>query len=202
MNKFLLALPNILTWTRLVLTIGFIVLLGLCDTDAVRNGDAQPKLIWALVLVLIAGITDVLDGKIARKYNATSQFGRMFDPLVDKVMICGGFIVLFFWGSDITGVTWWMVGIILLREVMVTIIRQISESFGSGFGANWAGKAKMFFQTVALVAVIVQVGLVKAQWGQITRDILLWLTVTLTAFSGIIYLPRLKEIRWKKTDQN
>ncbi len=199
MQKFVRAIPNLLTWLRLVLTIGFLLLLVHCDVEGLASGEAKGKVTWALVLIALGGITDVLDGKIARKYHVTSLFGKMFDPLVDKIMICGGFIAVMLWGQEVTGVAWWMLAVILLRELMVTILRQFGKAAGAAFGANWAGKTKMVFQTLALFAVVVQAGYIQQRWGAIVRDVLLYLAVVFTVFSGITYLPRIKMINGVRT---
>ena len=89
-NRFIGIIPNALTIGRLILTVVFFGVI-LCASD---SGEAKPadSLLAAFIVFLVMGITDILDGKIARMYGASSKFGRMADPLADKFLVCGAFI--------------------------------------------------------------------------------------------------------------
>jgi len=137
----------------------------------------------------------VLDGPLARRLKVTSKFGRTFDPLADKIVVGGGFILLAWYGKEITAIAWWMVAVILAREVLVTIMRHLSESQGRAFGATWAGKLKMFLQSFAIGTVIIYVAHCQGKdWAILVRNISVWVAVIFTAVSALIYLPRLKRI--------
>ena len=195
MAKIAQSLPNILTASRLGFAAGFLILLGLADHDAPLQRADVLKLDWAFVLFCIVGVTDILDGPLARRLAVTSKFGRTFDPFVDKLLIGGGFILLATLGRQLTGVAWWMVAIVLARELWVTIIRSLSESQGKQFAATWAGKLKMFLQSFAIGTIIIYIahfqGGLHNTWAKPFRDITVWVAVLFTAVSALIYLPRM-----------
>ena len=95
MSSFLRALPNILTGSRLFFAAFFLVLLAISDVNELRDEDVT-RLNWAFILFVIAGLTDIVDGPLARRMKVTSSFGRSFDPLVDKILIGGGPISQYF----------------------------------------------------------------------------------------------------------
>ncbi len=195
-SPFLQKLPNLITGSRLFFAAGFLVLLLMVDRQELRDAalDSQKwKLDWAFILFIIAGVTDIIDGPLARRFNVTSQFGRNFDPLVDKILIAGGFITLAIYPTDLTALAWWMVAVILAREILVTIIRQISEKKGIDFRATSAGKIKMLLQSVTIGTIIFYIAHCQGQtWAIWVRDILVYFTVAFTAFSAFVYLRRLK----------
>jgi len=154
-------LPNQLTVARIGLAGAFFVLVGLY-----RHGapNTQWLLNTAFVVYIIAGITDILDGWIARRWNLTSAFGRIVDPFVDKVLVVGAFVMLtgsnfafpaagpavadaslptWLTGRMLSAVQSWMVVTILAREFVVSAVRGYSESQGIKFPANSVGKMKM-----------------------------------------------------------
>ncbi len=153
------------------------------------------KLNWAFIMFLIAGITDIIDGPLARRMNVTSSFGRMFDPLVDKILIVGGYIALWLFDTSITFIYWWMVLIIVAREVVVTQIRKKSESQGIAFGANWAGKLKMFLQSFAIGSVIIYMGYFQGEtWAIYFRNSIVLIAVVFTAWTAINYVTRYNKL--------
>ncbi len=207
MPKLLKHLPNAITASRIVFAVGFLFFLGWVDWKAIDVESPTPdqwevtvqperfKLLWAFAVFLIAGISDVIDGPLARAMNVTSKFGRSFDPLVDKILVGGGFIVLAFCPSNLTGLSWWMVIVIIGREALVTLMRQTSESQGKAFGATWAGKLKMFLQSFALGTIIMYVSYHHGEtWAIIFRTVAVWVAVLFTAFSALVYLDRLKNL--------
>lgn len=195
MSSLLKTLPNILTGSRLFFAAAFLILLGIARYD---TPDVE-LLKWSFILFIIAGVTDILDGPLARRWGVTSSFGRRFDPFVDKILIAGGFITLAIIGENITGIAWWMVVVILAREVFVTIVRHLSEAQGKEFGATWAGKLKMFLQSFAIGTIIIYIAYHQGKnWALKFRATAIWTTVIFTALSAVIYLPRMKHILQRK----
>jgi CDP-diacylglycerol--glycerol-3-phosphate 3-phosphatidyltransferase len=155
-------LPNVLTLARLAMTIAFVAILSIYrfpDT----NSWALPT---ALILFIVAALTDALDGYLARRWNAVSVFGRIMDPFADKILILGAFVMLAgpsFLSSDdwtyahTSGVLPWMVVVILGRELLVTTIRAVMESRGINFSAARSGKLKMIAQSVGVPAILLLV---------------------------------------------
>lgn len=187
------SIPNALTVGRLFLTAGFIAALSAYRTD--------DPIAWILplstALFVIAAITDALDGYLARRWNAVSPFGRVMDPLADKVLVLGAFILLagpgFHSISDgqLTGVAPWMVVVILSREMLATSIRGVVESTGQPMPAVWSGKAKMILQAICVPAVLVLIWLVGGEGGSWSRTAiraLVWITLLVTIISGWRYL--------------
>ena len=180
-----------MTGSRLFFAGGFLILLGSAKYVPPEVGLLK----WSFILFVTAGVTDILDGPLARRWGVTSSFGRRFDPLVDKILIAGGFITLAVIGKEITGIAWWMVAVILAREVLVTVVRHWSEAQGKEFGATWAGKLKMFLQSFAIGTVIIYIAYHQdKEWAIIFRAVTIWVTVIFTAISAVIYLPRMKHI--------
>lgn len=175
-------LPNILTASRLVLAVLLFVLI------------AESQWVTALGVFIAAAITDWLDGFLARRQGLTSAFGRNFDPLVDKVLVCGAFIFLL--PEPRAGLVAWMVTLIVGRELIVTGLRSFFESQAANFGADWLGKFKMVLQCAALIAIFVALILTEATWTRlfdvvdVLRAILIWAMLTATALSGAQYLWR------------
>lgn len=192
-------IPNMLTFGRLVLSVVFLAMVYLSP------GRAEPKWLYldiAFVLFVIAGLTDLADGHLARKFNATSKFGRIVDPLADKVLICGAFIVFAIIGepklfnfSDKTLaiIQWTFIGVIIAREATVTIVRQWQESRGIKFPATWSGKLKMFIQAFAVGTVMVKMAHVQTDaWGYWFTSAVYIAAISITIISGILSLKKLK----------
>ncbi len=206
-------LPNQLTLARLALAIIFFAMLALYDAPSPRLLDA------CFVIYLIAGVTDVLDGYLARRWNITSAFGRITDPFVDKVLVCGAYALLA--GSNFTfaqsgGVgipLWernlphwitgemassmqaWMVVVVVAREFIVSGIRGYSESIGQKFPATVWGKAKMLGQSVAICAVLLQqANFPHASWAVLVKLLAVWLSVIFTVVSGFAYVTQARRL--------
>lgn len=130
-------------------------------------------------LFILAGLTDGLDGWAARVRRQTTQFGKSFDPFADKILISTALISL----AKLHRVHWWMVWVILGREILITILRQFAGRHGEPIGASWLGKAKTMSQIVAVAAIIL--------WPTPASP-LLWVALILTVASGIDYL-----IKWR-----
>ena len=176
-SKPLFNLPNQLTTIRLVLSL---ILFGLIDFG------------WHLtsaILFVIAASTDWLDGYYARKYGMVTTLGRILDPFVDKVIICGTFIFLM--PIATSGVTAWMVVVIVGRELLVTALRSFLEKEGADFSASLSGKLKMVLQCGAAGFSLFFISYATPStpvWLLWTRDLLLWSAVALTVVSGVIYV--------------
>jgi len=207
-------LPNQLTVARIGLAGGFFVLLGQYD-----YGAAGTRLLMnvALGVYAVAGITDVLDGWIARKWNLTSAFGRIVDPFVDKVLVVGAFVMLtgsnfafqggqgqnvpdaalapWMTGNMLSGVQAWMVVAILAREFVVSAVRGYSESQGIKFPANSAGKIKMAVQSVAICMVLFQLANFPDCLSLIYAKVaLVWAAMIVTILSGLLYVGKARKL--------
>lgn len=167
--------PNLLTSARFLLAIAVILLI-------------QFKLfLVALILFVIAASTDWMDGYWARKYGQVTKFGRIFDPFVDKIIICGTFIALV--AIPNSGIQAWMAVLVVGRELLVTSLRGMIEGAGKDFSATTIGKWKMVFQCVAVVAsLLFLLSPEPAFWLIWTLRVSIWLAVGLTLYSGYDYV--------------
>jgi CDP-diacylglycerol--glycerol-3-phosphate 3-phosphatidyltransferase len=188
--------PNILTLGRLVLTVVFLIMVLYSPRRYAQGGLPFPD--WldvAFILFVIAGLTDIIDGMVARSLNVTSKFGRIVDPLADKVLVCGTFICLaiigrprlFNWSDTTLSIIHWSVaGIIILREAYVTALRHIAEARGVSFAATVSGKIKMFLQSFAIGTVIIKMAHVQAAaWGYWFTSVVYALMLIVTVISGV-----------------
>ncbi|MGE0759203.1 MAG: CDP-diacylglycerol--glycerol-3-phosphate 3-phosphatidyltransferase [Pirellulaceae bacterium] len=173
----LLNVPNQITLARLFLSVLVFVLLG------VR------AFAFAIVTFVIAASTDWIDGYYARRYGQVTKLGRILDPFVDKIIICGTFIYLA--AEPASGVAAWMAVLVVAREMLVTALRSFFEQSGLDFSANQSGKLKMVLQCVAVVASLVALWYGAEQrplWLQWTLFGAVWTAVLSTAQSGIVYI--------------
>jgi CDP-diacylglycerol--glycerol-3-phosphate 3-phosphatidyltransferase len=131
-------LPNQLTILRLILTLLFL---------AAMSMDFPAGKMVSLLIFSTASFTDFLDGYIARKYNLITNFGKLMDPLVDKILMTGGFVMLVASGH----IPGWIVVIILAREFMVTGLRLIASAEGKVLAAENLGKYKTIIQIVTII---------------------------------------------------
>lgn len=169
-------LPNQLTAGRLVLGIILFVLIE------------HHEWVWCIVVFALAAITDWLDGYLARLQGLTSTLGRNLDPLVDKVVVCGAYIFLL---SHVeSGLTPWMVVMVVSREFIITSLRSFMENRGAKFGAEWLGKIKMVLQCAALFAIFLALHDQRNPVFMGARDLLIWSMLAATALSGLQYLWR------------
>jgi CDP-diacylglycerol--glycerol-3-phosphate 3-phosphatidyltransferase len=192
-------IPNILTVARLVMTAVVLALILYAPTTG-RDKPAK-ILMLSFVLFIIAGLSDIVDGYIARKYNAISKFGRTMDPLADKFLVCGAFICFAIVGQPLLAnfnpserllqsIHWGTAAILLLREVVVQTLRHIAESRGVQFGAVWSGKLKMFLQSFGIGTVLIGWAYVSRPWGDWFTIIIYLLLAGFTVYSGIDALKR------------
>jgi len=189
--------PNILTFGRLVLTGIFLTMI--LYSPGVENKASFLDI--AFVLFVITGLTDMVDGAVARKFNVTSKLGRIMDPLADKVLVCGTFLCFAIIGEPTLthlglgdmgakAIAWLIFGIIVLRELSVTILRQIAENKGIAFGATVSGKIKMFLQSFAIGTVLVKMAHVTEPWGNWFMIIVYIVMAFITIFSGVRAIRR------------
>lgn len=176
-------LPNFLTATRFLLAIVMFVLI------------AREEWLLTGVAFFVASVTDWLDGLAARRLGIVSSFGRSFDPLVDKMLICGAYICLLPFKETRTGIVPWMVVTVVTRELLVTSLRGYIESLGIAFGADKWGKIKMVLQCLALGMILFcllfqqqKMFLEQTTSLELVRDLLIYSMVIATIFSGLQYL--------------
>jgi CDP-diacylglycerol--glycerol-3-phosphate 3-phosphatidyltransferase len=178
-----LNLPNVITFARLVLSL---VLFGMMS--------AGVGWLWSAAMFVVAVLTDILDGYIARKYQLITQLGRIMDPFADKFITAGVFVFLLPYPES--GVTAWMVIAVLGREMLVTSLRGFLEQRGADFSASAIGKLKMFLQCAALTLALLVMDprLQSVRLGPVAltlvRDICLWGMVAVTLWSGWVYILR------------
>ena len=141
----------------------------------------------AAIIFILASLTDMLDGMIARKYDLVTNFGKIMDPLADKLLVISAFICLVELG-DVKG---WMVIVILAREFTVTGLRIAAAAEGHVIAAEVTGKIKTVLQMIAVPAILLQ------NWpfymiGLPFAEIMLWAAVVMTVVSGIEYIIKNK----------
>ncbi|MFN2508114.1 MAG: CDP-diacylglycerol--glycerol-3-phosphate 3-phosphatidyltransferase [Chthoniobacterales bacterium] len=179
---------NRLTISRLALTALFVLAL---------NSDWQFGHTAALILFLIAGATDFFDGEIARRYRFVTNFGKLMDPLVDKIMIAAAFISL----VPLKAIPAWAATIVVAREFLITGLRLMASSKGQVLPAENLGKHKTSWQIVTVIFFLVLLaarelhyaGSDGAWWARAWNDggaALVWITVALTLYSGLRYAWR------------
>ncbi len=164
-------LPNKLTMFR-VLLIPFFVVLLLVDITPYDN--------WiALVIFIVASLTDLLDGKIARKYNLVTNFGKFMDPLADKLLVCSALICL----VEMERIAAWMVIVIIAREFIISGFRLVASDNGVVIAASYWGKFKTTFQMVMICLMIADLEALS-----LVTTIVTWAAVILTVVSLADYL--------------
>ncbi|MGO1545731.1 MAG: CDP-diacylglycerol--glycerol-3-phosphate 3-phosphatidyltransferase [Microbacterium gubbeenense] len=174
-------LPNAITIARIPLAVVFVVLLLIGGT----YGDANIAVRWvAAVLFIIAISTDWVDGFLARKYEIVSDFGKLWDPIADKLLTGLAFVGL----AILAEMPWWMVIVILVREWGVTAHRLVVRHTHD-VAAAWLGKVKTAVQGVVLGWALLPLGLLigDSVWTTVTA-VGLWIVVVLTVVSGIDYV--------------
>ncbi|MDQ3120824.1 MAG: CDP-diacylglycerol--glycerol-3-phosphate 3-phosphatidyltransferase [Verrucomicrobiota bacterium] len=179
---------NRLTLSRLGLTILFVIAL---------NSQWPFGRTLALILFIIAGITDFFDGEIARRYRFVTNFGKLMDPLVDKIMIAAAFISL----VPLTAVPAWAATIVVARDFLITGLRLMASSKGQVLPAESLGKHKTSWQIVTVLFFLFLLAAQELRYadGQSTWWLrawneggaaLIWITVALTLYSGLGYAWR------------
>ena len=180
-------LPNKLTLLRILLVPVFVAFL---------LWESLPKhALYALLIFSVASLTDLLDGKIARKYNLVTNFGKFMDPIADKLLICAAYTAFVQLGICSA----WAVILILAREFTVTSLRLVAVGEGTVIAANYWGKVKTASQMTVTILVMALRQCDAWRWidGGVWMNplcaVLIWVSVALTVISGIVYLLQNKK---------
>lgn len=190
-------LPNKLTIFRVILIVPFIVLLlgGYHEWSwftAIFGGIMEYVDYMALAIFIIASLTDLADGKIARKYNLVTNFGKFMDPLADKLLVCAALIAL----TEMSRIPSWIVIIIISREFIISGFRLIAADNNVVIAASYWGKFKTTFQMVMICLMIVNVpgGIFWWPWLNVLTQVVMWIALVLTVVSLIDYLVKNKGV--------
>jgi len=174
---------NRITMSRLVLTFLFVVAL---------NSSWGYARTAALIIFLIAGVSDFVDGEIARRYGNITNFGKLMDPLVDKIMIAAAFISL----VPLKAIPAWAATAVVARDFLITGLRMMAGAKGRVLPAERLGKHKTSWQIVTVIFFLVLLSLIELRYADIDSQwwkrawhdagrALIWITVALTIFSGL-----------------
>ncbi len=186
-------LPNRLTILRIILTFIFIIFISL--------KGLSPKII-AFIIFIIASLTDYYDGYLARRNNQVTDFGKLMDPIADKILILSAFLAF----VQMQLISAWMVVVIVSREALITGLRIFALSRGKVLEAEAAGKHKTVSQMVAIFLIFIFIIFKEAllrfySWGRnidtifkISIFVLMLTTVSLTVISGLSYLWRNRKL--------
>lgn len=177
-------LPNKLTIFRVILIVPFILLL-LGGNAGWFGANIVITDMIALLIFVIASLTDLADGKIARKYNLVTNFGKFMDPLADKLLVCSALIALI----ELGRIPSWVVIIIIGREFIISGFRLIASDNGVVIAASYWGKFKTTFQMVMVCLMIANLQPLK-----LVTDIVMWVALVLTVISLIDYLVKNKAV--------
>lgn len=183
---------NRLTLSRLVMTVLFVLAL---------NSSWQYARTCALVIFLIAGLTDFIDGEIARRYGVITNFGKLMDPLVDKIMMAAAFIAL----VPLKAVPAWAATTVVARDFLITGLRLMASAQGQVLPAERLGKQKTAWQIITVIFFLGLLSIVELRYANATSTwwlrawheagpILVWITVALTIYSGIGFAWRNREL--------
>lgn len=183
-------LPNKLTVFRVILIIPFVLLMLGSHAQwgwfmAVFGGIVDYADYIALVIFIIASLTDMLDGKIARKYNLVTNFGKFMDPLADKLLVCSAMICLI----ELDRIPAWIVIIIISREFIISGFRLVAADNRVVIAASYWGKFKTTFQMVMVCLMIADI-----ETLAILTQIVMWIAVVLTIISLVDYLVKNKSV--------
>ena len=167
-------LPNKLTLLRIILIPVFVVVLywGFPGANYV-----------ALAIFIVASITDLLDGKIARKYNLVTDFGKFADPLADKMLVTAAML----WFVEIGQMAAWMLLIVIVREFAVSGIRLISSDMCRVIVAGWSGKVKTASTMVCIVIMFLPI-------PPVVNTLCVWVITLTTLYSGVEYFVQNKDV--------
>jgi CDP-diacylglycerol--glycerol-3-phosphate 3-phosphatidyltransferase len=183
---------NRITLSRLVLTVLFV---------AALNSSWSYARTAALIIFLIAGISDFVDGEIARRYGNVTNFGKLMDPLVDKIMMAAAFISL----VPLKAVPAWAATAVVGRDFLITGLRLIASSKGRILPAERLGKHKTSWQIITVIFFLFLLSALELHYADIHSQwwrrawhdagrVLIWITVALTIFSGLGFAWRNREL--------
>ena len=168
-------LPNKLTVLRVCMIPFFVVMLLL------NGGENQTYRYIAAAIFIVASLTDMLDGKIARKYNLVTNFGKFMDPLADKLLVCSALICL----GDLKQLPAWMVSVIISREFIISGFRLVASDNGIVIAASYWGKFKTTFQMISVILLIVRIPALT-----VLTQICVWTALVLTVISLVDYIAK------------
>ena len=168
-------LPNKLTVLRVIMIPFFVFFL------LWQGGENRTFRLIALALFIIASLTDLLDGKIARKYGLVTNFGKFMDPLADKLLVCSALICLIQLGQ----LPAWVVIVIISREFIISGFRLVAADNGIVIAASYWGKFKTVFQMTAVVLLIFNIPALS-----VLTSAVLWIAVILTVVSLVDYVAK------------
>ena len=167
-------LPNKLTLLRIVLVPVFMAVLYM----------GFPGADWvALAIFIIASFTDLLDGKIARKYNLVTDFGKFADPLADKILVTAAML----WFVELGQMPAWALLIVVTREFAVSGLRMLASNKGRVIAAGWSGKVKTASTMVCIVLMFLPI-------PTIVNTICVWVIALTTLYSGVEYFMKNKDV--------
>jgi CDP-diacylglycerol--glycerol-3-phosphate 3-phosphatidyltransferase len=183
---------NRITLSRLALTVLFVMAL---------NSSWHYARTAALVIFLIAGLTDFIDGEIARRYAWVTNFGKLMDPLVDKIMMAAAFISL----VPLKAVPAWAATTVVARDFLITGLRLMASAKGHVLPAERLGKQKTSWQVITVIFFLGLLSIAELRhanerwtwWFRAWHDagpVLVWITVALTVYSGLAYAWRHREL--------
>jgi len=167
-------LPNKLTILRVILIVPFLAVLYLNIPYATYI---------ALAIFILASLTDMLDGKIARKYNLITDFGKFMDPLADKMLTTAAMV----WFVENGQMAGWMLLVVLVREFGVSGLRMVASDKGRVIAAGWSGKVKTASSMVCLVLMFLPI-------PAVLNTICVWVIVVTTIYSGVEYFLKNKDV--------
>ncbi len=183
-------LPNKLTIFRMILIVPFVILLlGNFQQwgwfTAIFGGISEYVDYIALAIFIIASLTDLIDGKIARKYNLVTNFGKFMDPLADKLLVCAALVALVEMGR----IPSWVVIIIISREFIISGFRTVASDNGVVIAASYWGKFKTTFQMIMVCLMIANIEEIA-----VLTTVIMWIALILTVVSLIDYLWKNKDV--------
>jgi CDP-diacylglycerol--glycerol-3-phosphate 3-phosphatidyltransferase len=183
---------NRITLSRLALTVIFVVAL---------NSSWHYARTTALVIFLIAGLTDFIDGEIARRYGVITNFGKLMDPLVDKIMMAAAFISL----VPLKAVPAWAATTVVARDFLITGLRLMATANGRILPAERLGKQKTSWQIITIIFFLALLSMAELQYANekstwwvsawtVAGPVLVWITVALTIYSAVGFTWRHREL--------
>ena len=173
-------LPNKLTIMRVILIPFFVFFLLSPYFPAYGN-------YIAVAIFIVASLTDMLDGKIARKYNLVTNFGKFMDPLADKLLVCSAMICLI----ELDRLAAWIVIVIIAREFIISGFRLVASDNGVVIAASYWGKFKTTFQMLMVIVLILDI---QMPFFQILGTVLTYVALILTVESLIDYIVKNKDV--------
>ncbi len=183
-------LPNKLTVFRVILIIPFVLFLlgGYAQWDwfaAIFGGVMEYTDYIALVIFIVASLTDLLDGNIARKYNLVTNFGKFMDPLADKLLVCSALICLIEMGR----IPSWVVIVIISREFIISGFRLVASDNRVVIAASYWGKFKTTFQMIMVCLMLINLPAL-----ELVTQIVMWIALILTVVSLVDYVVKNKGV--------